>query len=271
MKISDLILMSDVDGTLLVHSEEIPQRNIDALQRFTKGGGRFGIATGRSVLYAKDVANRVSVNFPCVVLNGGGIYDYSTGDYLMEIFLPEAAKEYVCEIMDAFPGVRALVVDKNNYHDVTVEMAISQSSRQNQFNKHIVPGRIDSLTGAWYKAILFVDDGQAEMLRGFVAKRGYQGIHFVYSGHTMFEMMPDEVSKGTAIKELMRLKGVDSRQLVAIGDYDNDLEMIGAAGFGVAVGDAPKHVRERAQMIVGPGETGAVADLIEYLEHTYGY
>lgn len=271
MKISDLVLLSDVDGTLLVHSENIPQRNIDALRRFTEGGGRFGIATGRSVLYAKDVAERVSVNFPCVVLNGGGIYDFLTGDYLMEVFLPEDAKAYLREIMDAFPGVRALVVDKDSYHDVTVEMSISQSSRQNLSNKHIRPGSIDSLTGAWYKAILLVDEGQDEALRGFVARRQYRGIRFVYTSHTMFEMIPEEVSKGAAIKELMRLKGLDARRLVAIGDYDNDLEMIRAAGLGVAVGDAPEHVRAQAQLVVGPGEIGAVADLIEYLEHTYGY
>ena len=47
-KLSDFIVISDVDGTLIDHEIGVPKRNRDAIYRFIEAGGRFGIATGRS-------------------------------------------------------------------------------------------------------------------------------------------------------------------------------------------------------------------------------
>ena len=62
MKFSGILLVSDIDGTLVEAPASIPPRNIAAAQRFTERGGRFAIATGRSVLSTKQFVDQLPVN-----------------------------------------------------------------------------------------------------------------------------------------------------------------------------------------------------------------
>ena len=60
--LTDYLLISDIDGTLVNTNKEVPQRNIDAIRRYQELGGRFTIATGRSPLSAVRIARKVGVN-----------------------------------------------------------------------------------------------------------------------------------------------------------------------------------------------------------------
>ena len=61
-KLSDIYLFSDFDGTLHSATEGIPQRNLDALQRFVQKGGHFGLATGRAPFSAKEFLHLLPIN-----------------------------------------------------------------------------------------------------------------------------------------------------------------------------------------------------------------
>ena len=50
MDLSGILLVSDLDGTLIGENFVVPQRNLDAIARFQQEGGSFAIATGRSIL-----------------------------------------------------------------------------------------------------------------------------------------------------------------------------------------------------------------------------
>ena len=49
MKIADILLVSDLDGTLIGKDHQIPERNLEAIKRFKEKGGKFCVATGRSI------------------------------------------------------------------------------------------------------------------------------------------------------------------------------------------------------------------------------
>ena len=67
--LSDYLLISDIDGTLVNTKKEIPPRNIEAIAHFREMGGRFTIATGRSPISAARIARKVRVNCPITVLS----------------------------------------------------------------------------------------------------------------------------------------------------------------------------------------------------------
>ncbi len=74
-----------------------------------------------------------------------------------------------------------------------------------------------------------------------------------------------KVNKGTGLKRIAGLMGLDVRDFVAIGDSPNDIEMLEASGFGVAVGNAHPELKKVADM-VSEGEHGAgVAEAVRYL------
>ena len=73
-KLSDLLLVSDIDGTLMNFPAPIPPRNIEALRRFTAAGGRFSVATGRSIASARPYVEQLPVNAPCILYDLNGYY-----------------------------------------------------------------------------------------------------------------------------------------------------------------------------------------------------
>ncbi len=73
------------------------------------------------------------------------------------------------------------------------------------------------------------------------------------------------INKGTGLRRLARLMGISTLDFVAIGDSPNDIEMIQASGFGVAVGNAHPDLKNAADMVTG-GEHGAgVAEAIQHI------
>ena len=96
-KLSDIYLFSDFDGTLHSATEGIPQRNLDALQRFVQKGGHFGLATGRAPFSAKEFLHLLPINSPCLCVNGGAVYDMQKDEYIYTDFLPEQARDYIDE------------------------------------------------------------------------------------------------------------------------------------------------------------------------------
>ncbi|MCX9085469.1 MAG: phosphoglycolate phosphatase [Candidatus Methanoperedens sp.] len=65
-----------------------------------------------------------------------------------------------------------------------------------------------------------------------------------------------KINKGTGLKRIAQMMGIDARDFVAIGDSPNDIEMIKAAGLGVAVGNAHPDLKEAAGLVT-KGEHGA--------------
>ncbi len=70
-------------------------------------------------------------------------------------------------------------------------------------------------------------------------------------------------NKGMALKEIAKMVDVDLSDFVAIGDSENDIEMVDAAGTGVAVNNSPDELIEVAD-IVTENENGA--GVVEFLQ-----
>ena len=76
------------------------------------------------------------------------------------------------------------------------------------------------------------------------------------------EMLPLGVSKGFALTKLAKYLGLEMGEIVAVGDAPNDIEMMEVAGLGAAVMNADDIVKASADIIVGPGGQGGIAELI---------
>ncbi len=82
----------------------------------------------------------------------------------------------------------------------------------------------------------------------------------VLRSHALFgELTAPGVSKGAALKTLAARLGIPREQVVAIGDHENDLQMIAWAGLGLAMGNAIPAVREAADAIIPTVEEAGVA------------
>lgn len=78
------------------------------------------------------------------------------------------------------------------------------------------------------------------------------------SGATIGEIQLAGVHKASGIEQVTEHLGIARRDTLAIGDSDNDLEMLRHAGVGIAMGNALQHVREAADEVTSPPEEGGV-------------
>lgn len=263
-KISDFIIMSDVDGTLLPDGKPVPERNIEALRRFTAKGGRFGIATGRSVESAEEFARQLPVNAPCILYNGGAVYDYSTEKFLARCFLPDGAKEYLKAIIRDMPDIPAMVISNDTYYNITRELTFFGLPEAYRSMRN--DAEIDELNEPWYKVCFSVTGEQSKAFYDYINAHDFSGVRFTNSGYLLTEMLPEKSTKGAALEALINILGVERECTAAIGDYNNDIEMLEFAPISAATSGAQEEVRVSAKMLVGACEDGAVADLVEYIE-----
>ena len=70
-----VIIVSDLDGTLLPPSKIPLERDLAAIRRFEAAGGRFAIATGRTIQAAIRYQEMLGLQNPMIVYNGAAIYD----------------------------------------------------------------------------------------------------------------------------------------------------------------------------------------------------
>ncbi|MBX4268310.1 Cof-type HAD-IIB family hydrolase [Clostridium estertheticum] len=80
---------------------------------------------------------------------------------------------------------------------------------------------------------------------------------------TYLEIMPNNVSKTSAIEILMRKFNIQKSEIIAVGDNYNDIDMIEFAGIGVAMGNAPDKVKQYADYVTLSNDNDGVAQAIE--------
>ncbi len=83
------------------------------------------------------------------------------------------------------------------------------------------------------------------------------------SSKVLLEVQPNGITKATGLRQLADSLSISLEQVIAFGDYDNDAEMLKAAGLGVAVGEATPACLASAELLVAPPEADGPAHFME--------
>ena len=126
----------------------------------------------------------------------------------------------------------------------------------------------ESVPGEWFKILFACDEKTRKHLEKFVEGR-YPRLAFTASSAQFLEMIPAGISKGIALKKLCHVLDIPLENTFAIGDYDNDLELLKTAGHAIAVGNATDLVKENAEQIIGDCQDGGVAQFLYELIRKY--
>lgn len=261
------MLVTDVDGTLVDEKQEIPERNLAAIKRFQDAGGLVTLGTGRVEASAGPYVERLGANAPAILYNGGRIVDFRTGRVLLEGTVSDRVCASLFDLLETdftngihpilYCGGRALVRELDE-----VIRTYSQKDR-------IICEPVGDLRNIGQRPItkfLLIGAGaDLERLdRSLKSKVPDGRVSTVRSEPEYLEVLPYGASKGSALQALAKALGIGLKQVVAVGDSLNDLEMVRLAGLGVAVANAHPLLKQAADF-VSPytNEQAAVADLIE--------
>ncbi len=104
----------------------------------------------------------------------------------------------------------------------------------------------------------FPADRAREILKGM-------GVKLLDSGYA-YHIVDENVSKGKALVYMAREIGIDIKDFAAIGDSENDVEMIEVAGIGIAVANADEKLKAAADVIVSGSDGEGVEQALKLLK-----
>lgn len=265
-KFEGLLICTDLDGTLLRSDKSISKENLEAIEHFKAEGGLFTFITGRMPCTSGDIYNVVHPNAPFGCINGGGIYDHRTSSYIWTLPISNEAielAEYAAEMIPEI-GYQANTFDRIYF--------CRENSAMEHFRKVTNTPNV-FCRGEDIKepiAKIVFGDADTENINRLAEVLAFhplaQKFDFIRSEHHLYEILPKGSNKGTLLPRLAAHLGISMEKTVAIGDYNNDINMLKTAKIGVAVANAHPDVKEIADYITVSNEEHAIAKIIWDIE-----
>ena len=267
----------DLDGTLFDNSSRISKRNLTAIRSITDKGIHVVISTGRPFEGIPfDQIKGTGINY-AITANGSGIYEISTGKCLYENAMDEELVTPILNFlltrdihMDAFIGGKGYtpVQCVETAQKLTVPSSIKNyiittRTRLDNILQFIHENqlKVQKMTLNFYPAA----DGtliDRETVRKFLVSN--PSITTVCGGYNNLEFTRADANKGVGLRKLAEILGVNPDATMAIGDTENDLAIIEAAGIGVAMGNATDAVKAPADYVTTTNTKDGVAAAIEH-------
>ena len=267
----------DLDGTLFDNSSRISKRNLTAIRSITDKGIHVVISTGRPFEGIPfDQIKGTGINY-AITANGSGIYEISTGKCLYENAMDEELVTPILNFlltrdihMDAFIGGKGYTpiqcvetAQKLTVPSSIKNYIITTRTRLDNILQFIHENqlKVQKMTLNFYPAA----DGSLidrETVRKFLVSN--PSITTVCGGYNNLEFTRADANKGVGLRKLAEILGVNPDATMAIGDTENDLAIIEAAGIGVAMGNATDAVKARADYVTTTNTKDGVAAAIEH-------
>ena len=241
------MVVTDIDGTIYTPERGISDGVKRCIKKLTDNGIHFAIATGRTYSSAKYMADMAGTKCPLIGYQGGLICTYE-GEILNVKYLnPDIAKEIINDFR------------KRNIHlNVYVEDQLYVEEDDDYIKDYIGNKGIDYLKVDSFDeldltklnkllAIRYDCDFIDNLIKELQEK--YPEIYTVRSFKYFCEIANKNATKGNAIKFLAEKYGIKTEEVLAIGDQNNDIEMVKSAGIGVAMGNGTEEIKKEADYI----------------------
>lgn len=241
------LIVTDIDGTIYSPETGISPEVKECIQNLYNRGIHVAIATGRTYGSAKTVADKLGIKCPLICYQGGLVNSYE-GEILDVKYLnPNIAKEIIKDFrkrnihLNVYVEDKLYVEDDDEYikdyiGDKGIDYYKVNSFEELDFSK------LNKLLAIKYDT-KFINELIEEL------RKKYPEIYVVKSYDYFCEIANKEATKGNAIKFLAKKFNIGIHEVMAIGDQNNDIEMVETAGVGVAMGNGTDEIKEVADYI----------------------
>ena len=249
----DILLISDLDGTLIPRYEMISEENVRAINAFTAAGGAFAAATGRTPGSALPYLDGITVNAPSIFFNGAMLKDLSKNQVLeTRTLVGDLWRTFAARVLYQFPRACVEVYTEEHCHILSPEANDDPRLTDEFYNvNHTNLQTVERET--WLK--FFICDAPINL--SFVERLAQElGIDqcstSFYSEENYLEFVPPGTSKGAMAEVLKAIPAYVGRRIIACGDYENDVELLRMADIGIAPEDASEAAKVAADRIAPP-------------------
>ena len=279
-KFTGLLLASDYDNTLTYTEEAlrlcrpmppVSKANQAAIRYFMAEGGIFSVATGRAKPAFEAVADGVPMNGPTVLFNGAAIYDFSTGKYLCEAFLPETARVHIAQTIRELPFAAVELYHDNNDIHALQPNDVTRRHLHVTHSPTVIVDSMGQVPSPISKALFSTEPAHQAALLDYLRGQGWYGDYeIVASSESLVELTARGANKGGMVRRLAALLHIPQANVACVGDHANDISMLTWAGMAFAPANALPEVRALPCVRTLPDcREDAIAALIAVLDEKF--
>ncbi|MGC2329813.1 MAG: Cof-type HAD-IIB family hydrolase [Candidatus Acidiferrales bacterium] len=244
------LIATDIDGTLLDSRGQLPEANVSAIAEAAAQGIEIVIVTGRRFHPARSIAEKL----PCethLIVSNGALVKSGSGETHLRSLLPIATARRVIEATGEFRPYQGVIFDRADDRQVIFERIdwegpfMGPYLRRHRHEVAEVAPLAECLDAEDPVEIMFI--GGCEIVRAAQRTLEAQPHRDQYTlalteyeerGMSMLDVLRRGVTKGAALGEWAKRRGIAPDEVMAIGDNWNDREMLEFAGIPVVMGNA---------------------------------
>lgn len=265
-----MLLVTDLDGTLLTSQKTISPRTRQALVEFRQRGGLLAACSARPVSSMVRLLQQQQVDklFAwCAGFNGGQILEIASQHIihtaalscmdLQEIDRSISLSCYPHHFFSAdaiYHRDDRLVAPWTTYEANLFELPFISATPEYIFNQHDV-----------YKITLVAEQSKINSLCTAMNNELPCGYMATITGGNYIDIQRAEINKGYAINMLRQQLNIATEQVTAIGDQQNDISMFTTANIGIAMGNAPDAVKQHASYVTTSNDDEGIVCALEWL------
>lgn len=249
------LFVTDMDHTLLDDESRLPENFGDILIEVRKQNKVMVLASGRTLV---SIKNKVKDYLPelCIISDNGGIVEkYGTIEYIDEI-----PKEEVAEIIGVLRQAKNTTIIAASVNNAYIEMFDEEHSKNlvEYYPNYTAVDDILKVEEPILKITTFSYNDTVSNFESIVFPQLGDKFNTVVAGVLWIDVMNKHTDKGHGLAKLSELLGIDAKDIVAFGDYNNDIGMLTYAGTSYAVENAHDDVKNVTDYVIGSNNENSV-------------
>lgn len=255
------LVATDMDGTLLNEKHTLNKKTIDTIHKIKELGIKLVLVSGRGFNKLKPFEDELNIHDYAICLNGVNLYKdrkLISGQYMEDDMLYDVLR--ICEEKDVysilFGDDEKVCVDKIIENYSSIEPYAGEAKAVGELSEFCRHNKI-------YKVTAFGEHEKLIKVENEVKNKFKDNINVLFSLPQYLEVFSSKVNKGKMLKKVAEYCNIKREEIIAIGDWDNDIPMLKYAGLGIAMDNGSKATKEAADYITKSNVEDGVAYALE--------
>ena len=254
MKIEDILVVTDLDGTLLRKDKSIDSITIETINQYRKRGMKFTFATSRPLEAIKKYIEIMNVDIPLVVSRGSMIVSPDAEILYCDEICNELKREIFnsVDIRDIFfHCAEGLVIHRDNKRNVRFKNEVGDLYKPLDISKVDIFGlHTSQITVLVNEKIDYVP-----ILRQIAQKYGCKCL---CTNDGAIIILHNDANKGRGVQRLVEMLNVSEENVIVFGDDINDIEMFSLFDNSVSMANADEDIRRLTKYVTKSNDENGI-------------
>lgn len=256
----------DLDGTLIGKDRGISARDREALLKAAALGVHIVPVTGRPIAGLPEALKDIKID--CTITSNGAtvchngevvIKHHFSGDTCAELLRRFDSRYSIAEIFIGGMGYE----DERSYRNTAAQFEFTPIMEYFKKSRRVVEDIYALLAVSEIEELAVMCESPAQCEELLAELKAFPTLKAARPMPSYLEIMASDGGKGTALNELAARFGIERGEIMAVGDSDNDADMLMKAGVPVAMGNAAESLKRIACFVTEDNAHDGVAAAVE--------